>query len=97
MKPFMEELISPWQSTFISGRNIADNILLCHDLFKGFHLDKGKPRMCLKLNNNKAFDSVRWDFVEAALKALNSPSSMIGWIMECIGNPAFSILVNRKA
>lgn len=97
LKPFMEKIISPSQSSFIPSTSIADNILLSQDLVKNFHRPKGKQRMCLKLDLCKAFDSIKWSFVKAALQCLNFPENVTNWIMACITEPAFSILSNGKS
>lgn len=73
----MDKLISPAQLAFIPGRSITDNILLTHDLVRGFHLNRGPPTMCLKLDLSKAFDSIKWDFIEAALKCFNFPIAAV--------------------
>lgn len=90
----MARLINPAQSAFIPGRTISDNVLLSHDLVGGFHLNKGTPKMCLKIDLSKAFDFVRWEFLQAALLAMNFPSTLVGWIMSCVTRPAFSVLIN---
>jgi len=51
-------------------RCIQDNILLCHDMLKKFHLPQGKARMCVQIYLRKAFDSVDWGFREAAMLAM---------------------------
>lgn len=48
----------------------------------------------LKVDLRKAFDSVRWDFIIATLKALSIPEQFINWIVECISTPSFSVSVN---
>lgn len=48
----------------------------------------------LKVDLRKDFDSVRWDFVLAALRALDILERFINWIDECIGTPSFTISVN---
>lgn len=93
----MSKIINQSQSAFIPGRSIMDNILLSNDFVRSFHLPKGIPGMCLKLDLSKAFDSLRWDFVEAALIALRFPSMAIKWILACITSPSFSILVNGSS
>lgn len=45
---------------------------------------------------NKAFDSIRWDFLEDALATLNFPQFGIKWILECVLQPGFSIIINGK-
>lgn len=97
MKPFIDKSISPTQSAFIPGRSIADNILLSQALVKIFHRAKGKQCMCLRLDLSKAFDSINWPFVKAALHHLNFPKNVINCIMACISELAFSILANGKS
>ena len=49
LKPFMDNLITPFQNAFIQGRYITDNILIAHDIFDSF-AKKGQEKMfwCLK-------------------------------------------------
>ncbi|CAA7030642.1 unnamed protein product [Microthlaspi erraticum] len=42
----------------------------------------------------KAFDSVRWDFILSALQAINVPKRFINWIEQCISTASFSVSVN---
>lgn len=58
LKPVMEKIINPCQTAFIPGRSITENIRLSHDLLRSFHLNRGKSRMCLKIDLCNAFDSV---------------------------------------
>ena len=48
----------------------------------------------LKVDLRKAFDSIRWDFVIAALKAINLPDVFVDWISTCITSASFSVTVN---
>lgn len=94
IKPLMHKIINQSQSAFVPGRSISDNILLSHDLLRSFHLKKGKPCVRLKIDLSKAFDNIRWDYIEAALCNFYFPSVLVNWIMECISQPSFSVLVN---
>jgi len=53
--------------------------------------------MCIKLDLAKAYDSVRWDFLEAALRCLRFPEMVIKLLMECVSGAKFSVLVNGAA
>lgn len=53
IKPLMRKLI-----TTVSGKSISNNVLPSHDLIRGFHLKKGQPKKCLKVDVSNAFDSV---------------------------------------
>ena len=57
------DLVGPFQSAFVAGRNISDNILLSQELLHNYHINRGPPRCFLKVDLMKAYDSVRWDFV----------------------------------
>lgn len=60
--PFINELISPSQSTFIKNHSIHDNFLYVRNLTRHFHQTK-TPALLLKLYISKAFDSVHWDYL----------------------------------
>ena len=97
MKNFMGKLINPHQHACIPRRSITDNIMLCNNPLKGFHLNRGSPKMLLKHDISKAFDWLKWDFIVAPLKALQFPMIFINWITEFIKKSAFSVLINDKA
>lgn len=58
----LNDMISTNQSAFIKGRCIQDNFLLVQQTAKFLHQQK-LPRILLKLNITKAFDSVSWPFL----------------------------------
>ncbi|KAK1299121.1 hypothetical protein QJS10_CPB14g01336 [Acorus calamus] len=49
---------------------------------------------CVKVDLRKAFDSVRWDFLENVLVGMNFPSLRIRWVMQCVRTASYSVLVN---
>lgn len=55
LKAVLPSFISHTQSAFIKGRNIADNILLMHELMRGYHGSGGKPRTAMKIDIMKAY------------------------------------------
>jgi hypothetical protein len=58
----LNELVSPIQSAFIKGRFIQDNFMLVQQTARLLHQQK-LPRLLLKLDITKAFDSVTWPFL----------------------------------
>ena len=92
----LPDVVSPFQSAFVAGRRISDNILLSQELLRNYHRDGGHPRCALKVDLMKAYDSVRWDFLVAILQILGFPEQMIAWISECISTPRFSISINGE-
>ena len=97
LKLIIAKIVGPMQLAFVPSKSITDNILLARDLIHNFHLKKGTPRMCIKLELAKAYDSVRWDFLEVALRCLRFPEKVIKILMECVSDAKFSVLVNGVA
>ena len=95
--PVLVEIISPHQSAFMPDRLLGENVLLATDLVQGYNRQDSEAKAMLKVDLKKAFDSVRWDFVLAALRALDIPLQFIEWISECICSPSFTISINGKA
>jgi len=62
LKKVVGELISPNQHAFLKGRQIGDCSLLAHELIRDFNKVLGK-RACIKVDLQKAFDSINWEFV----------------------------------
>nr|GEX93463.1 hypothetical protein [Tanacetum cinerariifolium] len=60
---------SPVQSAFIKGRNILDGSLILNEVLAWYRQRK-KELMIFKIDFEKAFDSLRWDFLELILDKL---------------------------
>ena len=63
---------------------------------KGYHTTTGPARCAMKVDMMKAYDSVRWDFVDAMLIKMGFPRTVIDWIMVCVTSCQFSINVNGE-
>jgi hypothetical protein len=50
--------------------------------------------MFLKLDMEKAFDRIEWNFLLAILEKLGFSPTWISWLRICISTPTFSILLN---
>ncbi|XP_074301151.1 uncharacterized protein LOC141632503 [Silene latifolia] len=90
----LPDIISENQSAFLKGRDIVDNILICHDLVRLYKRKACSPRCLMKVDLKKAYDSVEWDFIRQMLVALEFPQKMIQWVMECITTPWFTLALN---
>ncbi|KAL0282662.1 UNVERIFIED_CONTAM: Retrovirus-related Pol polyprotein from type-2 retrotransposable element R2DM [Sesamum radiatum] len=49
------------------------------------------PRCALKVDLRKAYDTVEWDFLKAALTLFGFPEQFIQWIAECVTTPSYSL------
>lgn len=94
LKEILPLMISKSQSAFLPGRLLAENVLLATDLVNGYNSHTISPRGMLKVDLRKAFDSVRWDFILASLRALGIPDGYINLISQCLTTASFSVSVN---
>jgi len=89
----LDQLISPNQSAFIKGRFILDNFMLVHQTTKFLHKQK-QPRILLKLDINKAFDSVSWPFLLDVMKRLGFGPVWCDIISGLLASSSTQVLLN---
>lgn len=95
LKNITDELIAPFQSSFIPGRKGTDNVLILQELVFSFKRRKGKEGdMIVKLDIGKAYDCIKWSFVRDALIVFNFLPILISIIMSYISSIELSIVIN---
>ncbi|XP_070003499.1 uncharacterized protein LOC142168374 [Nicotiana tabacum] len=82
LKLVVDFLVGPSQSAFIEGRNILDNVIMGHELIKGYTQKAVSPRCMIKVDIRKAYDSVEWGFLKAVLLEFGVPYKLVTLIME---------------
>lgn len=80
-------------STFIPGRLIVDNIIISHELIKGYGRKGISPRCMIKLDMQKAYDSLEWSFLGQVMISMKFPIKFVKWTMACISTVSYSILI----
>lgn len=96
MMKVLDTVISGNQSAFVQGRWIFDNIVLSHELVKGYKSKQISPRCMVKVDIQKAYDSVEWPFLKQMLCELQFPHRYIQWIMVCQTSISYVINVNGE-
>jgi len=94
LQEVMEDLVDNTQSAFVPGRVIADNIILSHELVKGYGRRGVSPRCMMKLDMQKAYDSIEWPFMEQVLNALAFPDKFVKWVMTCMETVTYTVMIN---
>ncbi|KAL0401670.1 UNVERIFIED_CONTAM: LINE-1 reverse transcriptase [Sesamum latifolium] len=94
MQVVLDKLIDNSQNAFVPGRSISDNILLAQELLSGYNQKRLPPRCTIKVDLQKAYDMVNWDYLLAVLHLFNFPDKFIGWVEQCITTASFSDSLN---
>ena len=99
LKAVLPQIISENQSAFLSERLITDNVLVAFELMHYLdHKKEGNESFtAIKLDMSKAYDRVKWMFVEKVMRRLGLNDKYIGWIMKCISIVSYFVLINGEA
>ncbi|KAI0507248.1 hypothetical protein KFK09_013370 [Dendrobium nobile] len=94
LRDVMPFIIHPTQAGFIMDRIISNNTLLAAELLKDFNSSHKNQFFCAKYDIHKAFDTVSRSFLRNSMIAKGFPDVFVSWIMGCISEVHFSILIN---
>jgi len=97
MKTVIPYLISHNQGAFVASRHIVDNILLAHEIIKGYDRKSISPRCLLKIDIMKAFDTTRWESISYILDRMGFPEGFRKWVLACISTPSYSVILNGQS
>ncbi|GJW89585.1 RNA-directed DNA polymerase, eukaryota [Tanacetum coccineum] len=89
----MGDLVNEVQSAIIDNRQIFDGPFILNEVLQWCKAKK-KQTMLFKVDFEKAFDSVRWDFLDDVLKKFGFGDRWCDWIQSCLRSSRGSILVN---
>lgn len=90
----IEDLVNSSQSAFVPGKVIYDSIILSHELVKGYAKKYISPRCMIKVDLQKAYDSIDWYALKQILIAMGFPDKFINWIMVCLTTVSYCFNVN---
>ncbi|GKB40287.1 RNA-directed DNA polymerase, eukaryota, reverse transcriptase zinc-binding domain protein [Tanacetum coccineum] len=87
------DIVNEVQSAFISERQILDGPFILNEIMQWCRRRK-KQSLIFKVDFEKAYDSVRWDFLDDILVKFGFGIKWRGWIQNCLNSSKGSILVN---
>ena len=78
IRPLLNKLVSPVQAAFVPGRRGLDNIIIAQEQIHSIDNKRGKEGyMAIKVDLEKAYDRLEWNFIHKVLQAYHFPSKLI--------------------
>ncbi|GJW99717.1 RNA-directed DNA polymerase, eukaryota [Tanacetum coccineum] len=87
------DIVNEVQSAFIAERQILDGPFILNEVLQWCKIKK-KQSLIFKVDFEKAYDSVRWDFLDDVLKKFGFGNKWCDWIQTCLKSSRGSILIN---
>ena len=96
IKEVSPKIIDQIQGAFIKESELLYNVLICQDVTRGYQRKSISLRYIMKIDLQKAFNSVHWGFLQEMLTTLKFLLQFIKWVMACVTSVHFSIHINRQ-
>ncbi|GJR07923.1 RNA-directed DNA polymerase, eukaryota, reverse transcriptase zinc-binding domain protein [Tanacetum coccineum] len=87
------DIVNEVQSAFIADRQILDGPFILNEVLQ-WCKSKKKQSLIFKVDFEKAYDSVRWDFLDEVLKKFGFGDKWCTWIQSCLRSSRGSIIIN---
>lgn len=88
-------VVCPSQTAFMQGRNILDGVVILHETVHELHRKKLNG-MILKINFKKAYDKVKWSFLQQTLRMKGFSDEWRALIHSFISGESVAIKVNDE-
>jgi hypothetical protein len=85
LKDHIPHIVSPFQTGFVPGRSIHENIVVAQELVHSMNKMSGtKGYFTIKVDLSKAYDKLSWEFIWRVLTEVGLPEKMINVIMHAV-------------
>lgn len=73
-----------------------DGVLIANELINDAKKGKKKEVVFFKVDFEKAYDSVNWEFLDFMMAQMGFSYTWRKWIKECLSSPTVSVLINES-
>ncbi|PKI73877.1 hypothetical protein CRG98_005747 [Punica granatum] len=95
LRPFLNYFMSPFQSSYIPGQQVSDNVVLLREVHTALRNKQAQRGvMIIKLDFEKAFDRIEWDFLHNALHFFKFLDAFVQLVMKCVSSSKMNVLFN---
>jgi len=95
LEKLADKLILQTQSAFLKGRNIMNGVLALHEILHETKTKRGTG-VVLKLDFEKAYDKVNWNFLFDCLKLWGFSEVWISWIRAVVTGGTVCVKMNNE-
>ena len=92
-KKVVGKVVSSTQNAFVEGRQILDTAIIANEAIDSM-LKRNESGVLCKLDIEKAYDHLNWNFLLLVLQRMGFGEKWTGWISWCISIATFSVLIN---
>jgi hypothetical protein len=89
-----DRLIASNQTTFIKGRYILESVVTAHEILHDMHHSK-QHGFVLKLDYEKAYDKVSWQFLLDILEKRGFEGKWLNWIRKVVFRGSVGLTINN--
>ena len=95
LQTVLAETISKYQGAFVAGRQILDVVLVANEAMEDYRRGNRKG-LVFKIDFEKAYDNVSWDFLDFVLQKKNFGIKWRSWIRGCLSSVSYSVMINGR-
>lgn len=96
VKSVLNKLITPAQSSFVQGRKITDNIVIAQEVCNSMRKAKVQRMMAMLIDLQKAYDRLRWEFLQDSLVDAGFPPGISQAILNCISSSTMQVVFHGE-